>query len=491
MWTKESMRKILQEKIGDNLLIVVSNREPYVHRWKDGQIVCEKPASGLVTAMDPILKATEGVWIAASSGNADKKVCDDKGRVRVPPGKERYTLRRVSLTKEEEMGFYYGFSNSMFWPMCHITFARPSFNQTEWESYKSVNEKFADAVLDEIGNKKAFVWVQDFHFALLPAIIKNKKPDTIVAQFWHVPWPNPEIFRICPWGKEILEGMLGNDLIGFHIKMHSDNFLNSVDQTLEVRVDRERSTIFHHGGVETKVQPFPISVDATIISEDAEKDYTSNDVVRDVISLVPKDCPHIAVGVDRVDYTKGIPERIKAVDKLLGKHPELIGKFIYLQIGSLSRIHIRLYKELNDEINRLIEEINWKYATDEWSPVIFLRRNITYPEVLYFYKLANICLVSSLHDGMNLVAKEYVASKNNEDGVLVLSKFTGAAREFDKHALVINPYDIEGFADTIYSAITMPEEERKERMKKMRQLVFDNNIYQWGSNFISELVRLA
>jgi len=491
MWNQESIKKILQDKIGDEEFIIVSNREPYIHRWKDRKVVVDKPASGLVTAMDPVLQACHGTWVAQGSGNADRKVVDSKDRVRVPPGKENYTLKRVWLSKEEEKGYYLGFANGTLWPLCHIAFARPTFDAREWEVYKRVNQRFADAIIEELGDKKAFVWVQDYHFALLPAMLKERRPDIMVAHFWHIPWPNPEVFRICPWVREIVDGMLGCDLIGFHVGYHCENFLNTVDQTREVRIDRERSTIFHHGGVGTKVMPFPISVDYDMINEDVEKDYSECEVLQDVLDALPEKYKYIGLGVDRLDYTKGIPERLRAIDRFLEKYPEMVEKFLYIQIGALSRIQIGLYKNLNEEINNLVEDINWKYATDSWRPIVMLRRNLTYPEILVLYKMANICLISSLHDGMNLVAKEFISSHRDVDGVLLLSKFTGASMELESGAIVVNPYDTEGFADAIHTAVKMPKKERNRRMKWMREQVSENNIYKWSANFISELTNLA
>ncbi len=491
MSTRETLQQVLKDKIDDALFVVVSNREPYIHRWSEGKLVVDKPASGLVTAMDPMLRTSHGIWVAQGSGNADRKVVDKKNRIQVPPGEGLYTLKRVWLTKEEERGYYYGFSNGTLWPLCHIAFARPTFDAMEWEIYKRVNRIFADAVLEEIGDRKAFVWVQDYHLALLPSMLKEQRPDLMVAQFWHIPWPNPEIFRICPWVRELLEGMLGNDLIGFHIRMHCENFINTVDQSLEVRIDRERSTIFHHGGIATKVLDFPISVDQEMIATDAEKDYSYNVVIQDAKKSLPKKCKYIAVGVDRIDYTKGIPERLRAVDRFLEKYPHMVRNFVYLQMGALSRIHIGLYKSLNDEINQLVDEINWKYSTEDWTPIVFLRRNLTYPEVLAFYRMANVCIVSSLHDGMNLVAKEFIASRNDEDGVLLLSKFTGAARELDESSVIFNPYDIEGFADALHVAVSMPKVKRRRKMRRLREIVAENNIYKWGEDFVSELAKLA
>ncbi len=491
MFNKETLKQIVSDKIGNDLLVVVSNREPYIHRFHEGRIMVDKPASGLVTAMDPMLRATEGVWVAHGSGNADRKAVDAHNRIKVPPDSPKYTLRRVWLTKEEERGYYYGFSNGALWPLCHIVYARPDFSVHNWEMYSRVNQRFADAVIEEIGDQRAFVWVQDYHLALLPALLKEKRPDLRVAQFWHIPWPTPEVFRICPWQKEILEGMLGNDLLGFHIKYHCDNFLHTVAQNLEARVDYERSSVFHHEGVETKVRPFPISVDFEEISHDASKDYSMDETVEDVLHTLPEKYEVIAVGIDRFDYTKGILERLRAIDRMLEKHHDMIEKFLFIQVGALSRIHLGLYKRLNDEINAVVEEINWKYATDSWTPIILVRRNTVYPQILHFYRMANVCVVSSLHDGMNLVAKEFVSSRLEDDGVLVLSQFTGAARELESGALLVNPYNVEEMADALYAAAIMPKEEQHQRMTRMRETVKEHNIYKWGSDFISELASIS
>jgi len=485
------LKHTVKEKIGDDLLVIASNREPYIHRLHEGKIIVDKPASGLVTALDPMLRATEGIWVAHGSGNADKRVVDNNNCIKVPPDNPRYILKRIWLSKEEEKGYYYGFSNGALWPLCHIVYARPQFNLSEWEKYEEVNRKFADAVLEEVKGRSAFIWIQDYHLALVSSMIKEKRPDLKIAQFWHIPWPNPEVFRICPWKNEILSGMLGNDLLGFHIRYHCDNFLNTVAQTLEVRVDYERSSVFHHEGVVTRVRPFPISVDFEEISNDAKKDYSNDETVEEILHTLPEKYEVLAVGIDRFDYTKGIPERLRAVDRLLEKHPDMIEKFTLLQVGALSRIRIPLYRRLNDEINAIVEEINWKYATESWTPIILVRRNTVYPQILHFYRMANICLVTSLHDGMNLVAKEFISSRQNEDGTLVLSQFAGAARELEGSALLINPYNIEEMADALYEAATMPHEEQTTRMSRMREIVRENNIFKWATDFISELANIS
>jgi trehalose 6-phosphate synthase len=487
MFTSNMLKETVRDKIGDDLLVVVSNREPYIHRLHEGRVIVNKPASGLVTAMDPMLRATQGVWVAHGGGPADRRAVDEKNRVQVPPGNPQYILKRVWLSKDEEKGYYYGFSNGALWPLCHIVYARPQFNLSDWDIYQEVNRKFANAVLEEVEGRSAFVWIQDYHLALASQMIKDKRPDLRIAQFWHIPWPNPEVFRICPWRKEILQGLLGNDVLGFHIRFHCDNFLNTVAQNLEVRVDYERSSIFHHEGVETRVRPFPISVDFNEIHQDAAKDYSDDETVEEVVQTLPEKYEVLAIGLDRFDYTKGIPERLRAVDRMLEKHPEMIEKFMLLQVGALSRIRLPIYRQLNDEINALVEEINWKYATESWTPIVLVRRNTVYPQILQFYKMANICMVTPLHDGMNLVAKEFISSRQQDDGVLVLSQFAGAARELENGAVLVNPYNIEELADALYEAATMTKKEQRKRMKRMRETVKENNIYRWGSDFITEL----
>lgn len=489
MWNRQQLRELVHEKIGDALFVVASNREPYIHVHKEGKIQVMRPASGLVTAVDPMLRACEGVWIAHGSGNADRKVADERGCVPVPPDNPSYTLKRIWLSKVEEDGYYYGFANSTLWPLCHIVYARPSFEQRCWEIYRQVNQKFANAILAEIEGRKAFVWIQDYHLALVPAMIKEKRPDVIVVHFWHIPWPTPEVFRICPWKNEILWGMLGNDVMGFHIRYHCDNFLSSVDQSLEVRVDRERSSVFHHGGLETKVRPFPISIDAEAIRDEIRCGFEIDEEVRDILVSIPDDAV-VALGLDRMDYTKGIPERIRSVGRFLEKYPEWQGRFVLLQLGALSRIHIPEYKAINEQITRAAEEVNWRFGTEDWTPIILTRRHISHPDIYALYRRAQVCIVSSLHDGMNLVSKEYVASRASGDGVLILSRFTGAARELET-ALLINPYDTESFADTIRAAVTMPADEQRRRMARMREIVAENNVFKWAGKVVSEIARLT
>ena len=479
---------MVHEKLGDYLFIVVSNREPYEHVFKRGRIECQRPSGGVVTALDPVMQACRGLWVAYGSGEADRQVTPASNKIQVPPSNPSYTLKRIWLTKEEEEAYYYGYSNEALWPLCHTAFQRPVFKKEDWEEYVEVNRKFAQAVMEEIGNKKAFVWIQDYHLCLLPRFLKEQAPEQlIVAHFWHIPWPSYEVFRICPHKDDLLEGLLANDLIGFHTHSHCNNFLDVVDRELECKIDRERFSVIRKNH-ETMVRPYPVSVDFDGIDQQA-KALDIEQAEQDLRQEYGLDNYRLIVGVDRIDYTKGIPERLYAIDRLLQNHPELKEKVIFLQIGVLSRIHIPKYKALNDEINKIIEEINWRHGTGGWKPVNFLRVNLPLSKLVALYRLAEVCIVSSLHDGMNLVAKEFIASRCDERGTLVLSQFTGSARELTD-AILVNPYDREQFSQGLYQALTMPAEEQRRRMAKMRQVVRENNIFRWAAKVLTGLLKL-
>jgi trehalose 6-phosphate synthase len=487
LWTGEGLVALLKQRLGGVRLIVVANREPYLHRRAGGSIRCLTPASGLVTALDPVMRATGGIWVGHGGGDADRDTADSHGRLAVPPDDPSYTLRRVWLTREEEQGYYYGFANEALWPLCHIAYARPVFNASDWEQYRAVNRKFAHAVLEEIGSEPAVVFVQDYHFALLSRFVKEERPDVVVCQFWHIPWPNREAFRICPWQDEVLHGLLGNDLLGFHIQYHCNNFLDTVDRAIEARVDYEHFAITR-GGKTTLVRPFPIGIDHEIshLKPGMAPAQESNQL-RERLGIGQET---IVLGVDRIDYTKGIPERLRAIDRLLDQHPELHGRFVFVQLGAPSRTRIKRYRLLNDEIDELVEEINWRRGSEKWMPIIFLREHHEPADVYAFCRAAGVCVSSSLHDGMNLVAKEYVAAHRDLRGVLVLSRFTGAARAMTD-ALLVNPYATDEFASTLYAALTMEAEEQEYRMRRLRADVQENNIYRWAGRMLSEACRLA
>ena len=486
IWTAERLSVHVRGKLGESRLFVVANREPYIHKHQGRNVEAIVPASGLVTALEPILRACDGTWIAHGSGDADRETVDTHDRLRVPPDDPRYTLRRVWLSKEEEEGYYYGFSNEGLWPLCHIAHTRPLFRGSDWEHYERANRRFADAVLKEMeGMDHPVLLAQDYHFALLPRMIKKARPDARVAIFWHIPWPNPEAFGICPWQRELVDGLLGADLIGFHIQSHCTNFLQTVDRALESRIDWEHFTV-NREEHRTVVKPFPISVE---FPENPPPAEAGESVYMERVALLRElgvEATFLGVGVDRVDYTKGILERFLAIERLLEKHPTYRNKFTLLQIGAPSRTHIKRYHDLLGEVEAEAERINWRFQTGKWKPIVYMKRQHSHTEIQRFYRTADLCLVTSLHDGMNLVAKEFVAARQDEQGVLVLSRFTGAAREL-ADALLVNPYDIEQMAEAIRFALEMNTEERKARMQRMRKVVREHNIYRWASTLIAEL----
>jgi trehalose 6-phosphate synthase len=486
-WTRERLENTVRERLGEAKLVVVANREPYIHVYEDNEIHCIRPASGLTTALDPVMRACGGVWVAHGSGDADRAMVDEQDRVAVPPEDPSYTLRRVWLTKKEEQGYYYGFSNEAIWPLCHVAYTRPRFSSSDWQQYVEVNGKFAEAVLAEAGEGPAVVFVQDYHLALLPRMLKDARSDLVIVQFWHIPWPNREVFRVCPWQEEILDGLLGNDLLAFHVQYHCNNFLDTIDRALEAKVDWEHFSVTR-GGRTTRVRPYPISIDPELVQSYLPLDKAGAEQrLRRHLGLRDE---QILVGVDRVDYTKGIPERFAAVDCLLQQHPELKGTFSFVQIGAPSRVHIPAYRRLNEDLEAAADEINWRHGQGTWRPILFVNEHYDPEQVFGLYRIAAGCVVSSLHDGMNLVAKEFVASRDDGQGVLILSRFTGAARELND-ALQVNPYATDEFAEALYTALTMPPEEQQQRMARMQQQINDNNIYRWAGMLLSEASKLV
>jgi trehalose 6-phosphate synthase len=477
---------LIADRMKDYRFIVVANREPFIHRYSGDNIEVVRPASGMATAIDPIMDASGGTWIAHGAGDADKDVVDECDRVAVPPENPTYTLRRVWLDKEQEQGFYYGLANEGLWPLCHITFTPPVFRPSDWEKYREVNRMYADAVLQEAGDTPTFVFIQDYHFCLLPRMLKDANAKLIVAQFWHIPWPNREVFRVFPWKEELLDGLLGNDLLGFHIRHHCQNFLDTIDRNIEARVDMERFEVTRNGKP-TLVRPFPISIDYD--------EHAANAQVPEVNAAMAKwkkrlgrHAELLGVGIERLDYTKGIPQRLRAVDVLLETHPELRKRFVFLQVCVPSRSHIPEYQRVEDEVEDLVERINFKWKERGWQPIVFVKEHQSSADMMALHRLARFCVVSSLHDGMNLVAKEFVASRADEAGALILSEFTGSARELGD-ALLVNPFATHEIADCMYTALTMPPEEQTRRMRRMREHLERHNVYRWGGKVLSELLK--
>jgi len=491
VWTAERLRVSLQDKLHRKPLFVVSNREPYMHvlNERDGTISMIVPASGLVTALEPVLLACNGTWVANGAGSGDREVVDKNDRLRVPPDHPSYTLRRVWLTDEEDKGYYEGFSNEGLWPLCHIAHTRPVFRPEDWIYYQRINRRFADVVLQEMeGTETPILLAQDYHFALLPRMVKEARPDARVAIFWHIPWPNPEVFGICPWQRELVDGLLGADLIGFHIQTHCNNFLETVDRAVEALTEWDRFAVNRQGHV-TRVRPYPISVEFPENGISVEQTRNAGVERAAICEELGIEASLLAVGVDRVDYTKGILERFRAVERFLDLNPGYQRRFSLVQIGAPSRTDIVRYKNFLDEVSAEADRINAPFQTGLWKPIVLLKRHHSHEEIARYYRAASVCMVTSLHDGMNLVAKEFVASRSDERGVLILSTFAGAANELSD-ALLVNPYDVSQLSESIHRALEMPEEEQIKRMQWMRRTVRERNIYQWAAHLISDLTEL-
>ena len=486
-WSPDMLKQILASELPDSEVIVVSNREPYIHEFTDGRIKLQVPASGLISALEPITRTCAGTWIAYGGGSADRETVDRNDHVMVPPDNPAYTLRRVWLTEEEYKGYYLGFANEGLWPLCHIAFTRPVFRAADWECYQAVNRKFAEVVIEEAKTKNPIVLIQDYHFALLPRLIRERLPEATIITFWHIPWPNSEVFSICPWREQILDGLLGSSIVGFHIQFHCNNFIESVDRFVESRIDRETAAI-SYGGQATLVHSYPISIEWPEPAEDQPQG--ASDVRARVLHRfgLPEDIK-LAVGVERLDYTKGILDRFRAIDEFLHQHSDWIGRLTFLQIAAPSRGTIPAYRQLHQECLDLVADINSRYGRKGYRPIILLAEHHEQEELFEIYKAADICVVSSLHDGMNLVAKEFVAARDDEEGVLILSAFAGASKEL-LEALVVNPYDTGAMAEALFLALTMPIEEQRERMRRMREVVRSNNVFRWAGNMLLDAARL-
>ncbi|PKU22795.1 alpha,alpha-trehalose-phosphate synthase (UDP-forming) [Telmatospirillum siberiense] len=486
-WTADSLKHLLKTELPDAEVIVVSNREPYIHNDVDGEIRIQRPASGLVTALEPITRACGGIWIAHGSGSADRRSVDEKDHVAVPPDAPSYVLRRIWLTDEEVEGYYFGLANEGLWPLCHIAFIRPAFRAADWQHYVAVNRKFADAIVAEAKSPNPLVLVQDYHFALVPKMVRESLPDATIITFWHIPWPNPEMFSICPWREEILSGLLSSSILGFHTQFHCINFLDSVDRFLECHIDREHSTVTT-GASTTLIRPYPISIEWPAAALAGQPDiagcrkavYAKFNLSEDI---------RLAIGVERFDYTKGIPDRFRAVESLLENHPEWIGRFCLLQIAAPSRAQLAAYQAVQVEAQDVARAINDRFGRDGWQPIILIARHHDAAEICTLFRAADLCVVTSLHDGMNLVAKEFVAARDDDDGVLILSTFAGASREL-LEALIVNPYDIRGMGEAIHQGLSMSSDQRRDRMRLMREMVAEYNIYFWAGRMLMDAARI-
>ena len=485
---REDVIEWTRAHLPDRPLVVVSNREPYSHHREGSRLRWLRNVGGLTVALDSVSQALGGMWIAHGSGSADHAAVDDRDRVACPPDRPRYTLRRVWITPDELARYYSGFANSALWPLCHIAHVRPRFRLDDWQTYEAVNRRFADAVLEELAGRQGFVFVQDYHLALVPGFIKAARPDLQVAMFWHIPWPNPEVFRILPWKREILEGLLATDLLGFHIDRHAQNFVQTVAETFEARIDLERMAV-DRAGRRTWVRAFPISVDAEEIALMAESPEAkaAEAALREKYHL---EGVSVGIGVDRLDYTKGIPERLQGLYRMFEKHPDWVGRFAFIQIGVPSRIELQEYRDVRRRTRYWADRINHDFPRPNGPTVHMLEMNLDFRDLIPYYRMADLCAVTSLHDGMNLVAKEYLAASPDLEGALVLSPFTGAARELER-AWIVSPYDREALADTYHAALSEAPTARRERMAALRETVLRRNIYDWTLEVFDAAVSLG
>jgi trehalose 6-phosphate synthase len=486
-WSPQTLHRLLEERLPGTEIIAVSNREPYIHNRVNGSVSLQIPASGLVAALEPVMRACGGKWIAHGSGSADREMVDARDHIRVPPNDPSYTLRRIWLTEEEQEGYYYGFANEGLWPLCHIAFVRPTFRHEDWQQYVAINRRFADAVIREASRPDPIVLVHDYHFALVPRMVRERLPHATILAFWHIPWPNSETFGICPWREEIIHGLLGSTILGFHTQFHCNNFLEGTDRFVESRIDREHSSVTV-GGRETMIRPYPISIEwppAALAAQAPVADCRN--AVSWRLGLPP--AARIVVGIERFDYTKGILDRMHAIDRLLRQRPSWKGRLVFIQAAAPSRSKLPAYGTLQREAEKLAEEINARHGGDGYQPIVLVVRHHEPGEVYELFRAADACIVSSLHDGMNLVAKEFVAARDDEKGVLILSTFAGASRELDG-ALMVNPYDTQSMAEALERALVMPESEQKERMRLMRDFLRVRNVYRWAGQMLLDAARL-
>lgn len=486
-WTPWTLKEILHRELKGDEVLTVSNREPYLHVRRGNDIEIQFPASGLVTALEPVMRACSGTWIAHGSSDADRDVVDKHGRVAVPPEDPSYQLRRVWLTPEEENGYYYGFSNEGLWPLCHIAHVRPIFRSQDWQQYVAVNEKFADAVVEEAKTDNPVVLVQDYHLALLPRMIKERLPKATIITFWHIPFPNPEVFGVCPWREEIIDGLLGSSILGFHTRFHCNNFVDAVKDFMEARINKETSSVSYRGSL-TVVNNYPISIEFPVkwLKEQRSVGICHQHIRK--MNDLPKDCL-VGVGVDRLDYTKGILERFRAIERFFEIEPNWIGKFVFIQVAELTRAYIDQYQYFENEVTALTEKINNRFGNESYKPIRLIIGHHEPMLVYEYYRGADLCFVSSLHDGMNLVAKEFVAARTDEQGVLILSQFTGASRELHE-ALIVNPYNIDQCASALKLALEMPLSEQRNRMRSMRNYIQEFNVYRWAGRMLLDASKI-
>jgi trehalose 6-phosphate synthase len=480
-------RSTLEQAVRGQQIIVLANREPYSHdRRADGQIEVRHACSGLVHAVEPLLSACGGVWVAHGSGSADAVVVDATGGVPVPPGKPSYRLRRVWLSEAEHEGYYYGFANEGLWPLCHRAFVKPVFRATDLDAYWVANSRFAEAVAEEALDDAPIVLVQDYHFALAPAMIREARPASRISTFWHVPWPDAQTFAMCPWGAQLLDGLLGSSILGFQTATDRDNFADCVAQTVDAAVDREQMVVTY-GTRCVRLRIYPASIPWSA-GMDAPPRQECRRALQETLAL--PDGARVAVGVDRLDYTKGIEEKFLAVEQLLLEYPEHRGRFVLVQLAEPSRPSLLAYAELRRRVRATAARVNTRFGTSDYCPILLMEGHHSQQVVTQYLRAADICYVGSLHDGMNLVGKEFVRARDEGDGVLVLSQFAGAARQLED-AVIVNPLDPSGTAAALAAVLQMNEQEQRARMRRLRRAVAANDAHRWASAVVTEVMETS
>ncbi|MBI5025334.1 MAG: bifunctional alpha,alpha-trehalose-phosphate synthase (UDP-forming)/trehalose-phosphatase [Nitrospirae bacterium] len=487
------VKTFIKENFSKKTLIIVSNREPYIHKKTGLSIKVEKPTGGLTSAMDDVLKTTGGIWVAWGSGSGDRDTVDGKNRLIIPPENPSYTLKRVWLSPGEVDNYYHGYSNQVLWPLCHITLDRVYFRKRFWEDYKKANKAFASAILEEVGidsyraDKESVVWIHDYHLCLVPRLLRESRTNLIIAHFWHIPWPDWSVFRVCPHGNEIIEALLCNDLIGFQIQLFVKNFLDCVRESLDADVDYQNSSVTYNGHT-TKLKAFPISIDYERFNFMASSQRSLN-IIKTLKNKYNLDQNYIAIGVDRLEYTKALIKRLQAIDLFFDRYQKYRGKFTFIQITVPTRMK-EPYISYKKTVEELISKINEKYSAGDWKPIIYIDIKVEHKDLVAYYRMADVAIISSVYDGMNLVAKEYVASQVDEKGVLILSELAGAAEELEG-AILVNPYDIEDFSDGIKKALEMSSKEKISRMKNLRRQVEENDIHTWIYSILHEITTVS
>lgn len=487
-WDVSALRSLLSSRLSDDQIIVVSNRQPFTHEKVENEVKLAQPASGLVTALEPVVRACNGTWIAHGSGESDRDFVDDADRCPAPSTGGAYTLRRVWLSPEEQRGYCDGFANSGLWPLCHMVHVRPVFSESDWQLYRTVNARFADAVVREARGPNPIVLVQDYHLALVPALVRAKLPHATIVSFWHIPWPHPDQMGMCPWLPELLRGLLGSDIVGFQTPQHLRNFADLARRSGKEVLQGEAPKVVQHSHT-TQIRSYPISIAWPTVSEAAKVPIVEScrGAVRARWSLGPQG--KLIVGVDRFDYTKGIMERLQAFEQLLVTQPQWKGLVRFVQVAAPTRTGLKEYSDFQIQVFAEVARINARFATSDDEPIVLLDQHHDRAEVDALYRAADVCLVTSLHDGMNLVCKEFVAARDDEQGVLVLSQFAGAANEMGR-ALIVNPYHTVQVADALHQALAMPPEEQRHRMRALRDTVKAANVYRWAATMLMDAATL-